>query len=138
MPQEKEATIALASKSAILGWGMVFLYVVLNSYGSLALKNQIQKLGSWNFTTARSYYSYFFALLSSWQTWVSLGAISSATGAWIIALANLELSRAYPVAIGLNLLVVVTLSLMLYQEPVSLSKIVGVVLILAGVVALFR
>jgi len=140
MSQEKEQMVFLkpASLPFVLGWGMVFLYVALNSYGALALKDQIQKLGQWQFTGLRSYCSYFFALFSSWRTWVSVGAICAATGAWIIALAHLELSKAYPVAIGLNLLIVVGLSLLAYQEPFTVSKVAGVVLIIAGVVALFR
>ena len=132
------ASAPLAIKVLILGWGMVVLYVALNSFGALALKSQVQGLGTWNFTTPRSYFSYFFSLFSSWKTWMSLGAISVATGAWMIALAHLELSRAYPIAIGLNLLIVMGLSLWGYHEPVSLSKILGATLILAGVVVLFR
>ena len=127
-----------AMKAFMLGWGMVVLYVVLNSFGSLTLKNQVQEIGQWSFTTTRSYFAYFIALFSSWKTWISIGAITAATGAWIVALANLELSRAYPVAIGLNLLIVVTLSFFVFHEPISISKILGAVLILSGVICLFR
>jgi multidrug transporter EmrE-like cation transporter len=132
------ASIPLTMKAFILGWGMVLLYVVFNSFGSIGLKYQVQQLGHWNFTTPRSYFLYFFTLFSSWKTWMSLGAVAVATAAWIVALGNLELSRAYPVAIGLNLLIVVGISFLTFNEPIGFSKIFGVILILSGVVFLFR
>ena len=125
-------------KLFILGWGMVFFYVIFNSYGALILKNQVQKLGMWNFTTARSYFSYFFTLFSRLQTWLGVGAICIATGAWIIALTHLELSKAYPVAIGLNLLIIVGMSFLYFHEPLTLSKIIGASLIICGVITLFQ
>lgn len=138
MEEEKTVILPLTIKSILLGWGMVLFYVILNSYGALVLKNQIQKLGGWNFTTIRSYVFYFFSLFTSWQTWVGLGALFTSTGTWIIALANLELSKAYPVAIALNLLVIVGLSIFYNQETLTYSKIVGVILITAGAIALFK
>jgi len=140
MRQKEDLIISmpLTLKSFLLGWGMVLFYVILNSYGALVLKNQIQKLGEWNFTTIRSYVSYFLALFASWQTWIGLGALFASTGTWIIALANLELSKAYPVAIALNLLVIVGLSILYNQETLTYSKIIGVILITAGAIALFK
>ena len=129
---------SLLLKSAFLGWGMILLFVILNSYGSFILKNQVQKIGEWQFTSFRSVISYFFILFSSWKTWTGVGAISGGTGAWLIALNNLELSRAYPVAIGINLLITIFFSIVFFNESLSLSKILGVVLIMTGVIALFK
>ncbi len=125
-------------KSFILGWGMVLTYVLFNSFGTVTFKTEIQKLGTWPFSTFRSVISYFLALFSSWPTWVGLASISIATGAWIIALAHLELSKAYPVAIGVNLLILVGISVVHFQEPITFSKILGAVLILSGTIFLFR
>jgi multidrug transporter EmrE-like cation transporter len=129
---------ALTVKTFILGWGMVLAYVALNSFGALALKNQVQKLGPWSFTSAKSVFSYFFLLFSSWKTWAAVGAICAATGAWIMALGHLELSKAYPVAIGLNLVITVAAAFFIFNEPLTLQKIAGVVLIMAGALILFR
>lgn len=138
MEEEKTIALSLTLKSFLLGWGMVLVYVILNSYGALILKSQIQKLGEWNFVTARSYAAYFLALLTSWRAWLGLGALFVSTGTWIVALANLELSKAYPVAIALNLLVIVGLSIVYNQESLTYSKILGVVLITTGAIALFK
>lgn len=125
-------------KTSILGWGMVLTYVILNSIGSFALKTQVQKLGSWTFSGPSSIFSFFITLFSSWQTWIGISAISIATGAWIMALSHLELSKAYPVAVGLNLLIILGISLLYFQETLTLSKIAGTVLIFAGISCLFR
>ena len=129
---------SFALKAFILGWGMVILFVIFNSLGSLMLKAQIQKVGAWNFSTVRSYFAYFATLFSQFQTWLGLGSICVAMGAWMLALGHLELSKAYPVAIGLNLLIVVGLGMLYFDEPLTLSKIMGAFLILSGVIVLFR
>ena len=115
-------------KPFLLGWGMILVYVILNSFGTFQFKTQIQKLGSF------SLFSYFFSLFSSYQTWIGLISISIATGAWILALAHLELSKAYPVAIGFNLLVIVSISSVSFHEPITFSKCIGTVLIFIGAI----
>lgn len=121
-----------------LGWGMVILYVMFNSLGALALKNQVQKLGLSNFSSAHSVIAFFISLFSSWQTWLAIFSVAIATLAWIIALAHLELSKAYPVAIGFNLIIIVSMSLLRFEEPITLTKIVGSCLIFAGVMTIVR
>lgn len=139
-PQENisKTVIINTLKSFVLGWGMVLTYVLFNAFGTVTFKMEIQKLGIWSFSSPQSVISYFLALFSSWQTWVGLVSISIATGAWIIALAHLELSRAYPVAIGINLLILVGISVIHFQEPMTFSKILGALLIFSGTVFLFR
>jgi multidrug transporter EmrE-like cation transporter len=136
MKEKLLTTIAI--KTSLLGWSMVLAYVILNSVGSFALKMQIQKLGTWTFTSPSSVFSFFITLFSSWQTWTGLIAISIATGTWIIALAHLELSKAYPVAVGLNLVIILVISLFYFQEPLTFSKIMGTILIFTGISFLFR
>lgn len=122
-----------AVKPLLFGWGMVLFFVAFNSFGSLMIKMQVQKVGFTN-----GLFPFFTNLLSSWQTFVGLISISMATGAWIVALAHLELSRAYPVAIGLNLLIVIGMSRFHFQEPLSLFKLMGILLIFTGVIFLVR
>jgi len=127
-----------SSSTHLFGWSMVGVFVIFNSLGALMLKAQVQKLGSWCFTNTQSFGMFFLNLLSAWQSWVALGLISFATGAWVIALNKLEISKAYPVAVGLNLLIVLSSSLLILNEPLTLSKIFGSLLILLGVILLFK
>lgn len=133
-----KAFLLKSMKALALGWGMIFFYVLFNSFGSLMLKVEVQKLGNWNFSSIQSGVSFFAALFSSWRAWLSLISISIATCAWIVALANLDLSKAYPVAIGFNLLIVVGMALFYFREPLTISKIAGTFFIFSGVLLLFR
>lgn len=133
-----KSVVISSLKSFILGWGMVLSYVVFNSFGAFIFKTQIQKLGAWNFSNSSSVFSFFYILFSSWQTWVGLVSISIATGAWIMALSHLELSKAYPVAIGFNLLIIVGMAILHFNEPLTVSKVLGTLLIFTGVIFAFR
>lgn len=134
----QEENLLAAAKSLLLGWGMVLTYVLFNSFGTFFFKTEVQKLGAWPFSTFQSVFSYFLALFSTWKTWVGLASISIATGAWIMALSHLELSKTYPVAIGLNLLIIVGISAIYFQEPITFSKVLGTFLIFSGTLFLFR
>ena len=66
------------------------------------------------------------SLFSSLQVWGGLLAIFISALAWIIALSKMELSVAYPVAIGLNFLIIMTFSVLVNGEPLTVNKMVGV------------
>jgi multidrug transporter EmrE-like cation transporter len=125
-------------KTYLLGWGMVFLFVFLNVFGALTLKNQVQKLGNDHFENFQSACGFFFKFVSSWQTFAAIGALFFATVVWMIAITNLELSRAYPVAIGLNCVLVMVLSIFFYNEGINFFKVTGVILILSGIVCVLK
>lgn len=116
---------------------MVLGYVFLNSLGAIVLKMQIEKLEAPLLSYASSYISFFYSLVSSWKTWVGLASIFAATGAWMIALSIFELSRIYPIAISLNLLIVTAFSIGFYHERLSTLKLFGIIVIMLGVVILF-
>lgn len=120
-------------KAVIIGWSMVFLYVTLNVYGALLLKSQVQKIDISNIYSIRAFFQISVKLLSSWQTIVAIGSLFCATGAWMVALGSLELSRAYPVALGLNLLITFLAAIFLFHETLSLMKLIGVGLIVVGI-----
>ncbi len=56
---------------------------------------------------------------------------------WLFVLQRFPLSTAYP-ALSLTYVVIIILSFFIFNEPVSLSKIAGVIFIIAGVYFLFR
>jgi multidrug transporter EmrE-like cation transporter len=131
-------TLAQAGKSSLLGWGMVFLFVVLNVLGALLLKNEIHKIGSWSLTSTRSFLVFFVELASSWKIFIAVGLLFGSTIAWSIALANLELSRAYPVGIGLHFLMIMCSAMLIYGESITLLKAVGACLIIIGMIIFLK
>ncbi len=128
----------LSGKSSILGWTMVLLFVGLNASGALVLKMQIQHLGSIQVATPRLFFSSVIAVLSSLRVLLAIGALFAATIAWMIALANLELSRAYPVAIGLQFLTIMSASMLWHGESLTILKTVGLLLLLLGIIFLLN
>jgi multidrug transporter EmrE-like cation transporter len=125
-----KAFVAVATKTILLSWGMVFVFVVLNSFGALAIKNEIIKIGN---LKPQSISAYFYLLFISWRTWLGLFSIAVGTCAWMLSLAQLEMSKAYPVAIGLNLLIIVGVSLLCFNEPMTFFKMLGIFFIAIGV-----
>lgn len=130
--------IATHLKSTLLGWGMVLLFVAFNVFGALTLKNQIQKFGDSNLTDVRSYFFFLVKIVASVPTMIAIGSLFAATIAWMVALANLDLSKAYPVAIGCNFLTVMASATLIYGEPMNFLKITGVVFILAGIISILK
>jgi multidrug transporter EmrE-like cation transporter len=65
----------------------------------------------------------------------ALGALSYATSfvLWLVVLARVPLSVAYPIAVGTTIAFSTLFAWLLLREPVSLRMLVGLVLIVAGV-----
>ena len=128
----KETLVAISGKAFMLGWGMVLIYVLLNSCGGLLIKMKVQGVGPCDTSAPKSILVYFIKILSQFKSWIGLCSVSLATCAWILALSQLELSKAYPVAIGLNLIVIVAVSIVQFQEVLNFSKIAGIILMFLG------
>ena len=64
-----------------------------------------------------------------------VGALSYGTSfvLWLIVLARVPLSVAYPIAVGVTIAVSTLFAWMLLREPMSLRLLLGLVLIVAGV-----
>ncbi len=57
---------------------------------------------------------------------------------WLVLLARLELTLAYPIAVGLTLAGTSVVGVYVLGEALSLGRIIGLLLILAGVIAVSR
>jgi multidrug transporter EmrE-like cation transporter len=106
--------------------------VLLGVYGQLILKWQTQKAGTFPTATSDriSYLAHF--LVNPWVISALLGAVIAAF-AWIAALSKLELSRAYPF-VSATFVLVLILSTIVFGESLTLVKVVGAVLIIAGLI----
>lgn len=67
--------------------------------------------------------------------WVWLGAVAgvAAMALWIYVLGRHHLSHAYPVFVGLSFLNITLASIIFFEEEVSIWRLTGVALILAGI-----
>jgi multidrug transporter EmrE-like cation transporter len=124
--------ISLKNIEFLYVFGTIFFTV----YGQLVLKWRIEKYGS----LPENFYgkiSFLFSLLS--DPFILSGFISAfvASFFWMAAMTKVDLSYAYPF-MSLSFILVFLLSVWFFQEPVTMEKILGMVLIVSGVVVTSR
>lgn len=122
----------------MLNWLMVLGYVILNSFGALAIKSSLNKLGEIKLESIKSITFYFIELFKSPLGLIGFSAIFLSAFTWMAALSRMEISIAYPAAVAFNFMIVVILGLILFGEILTIPKILGIILILIGVFFLSR
>lgn len=104
--------------------------VLLTVYGQLVVKWQVAEAARHGAPADRA--AFLLGLITN--PWI-LSALAAAFGAalcWMLAMVKLDLSHAYPF-VSLSFVLVLFFSAGLFGEPLSLAKVSGVALIVAGV-----
>ena len=110
----------------------VFASVLLTVYGQLVLKWRVDVAGDLpDGASGRLRYLWDLAI-DPWVITVIVTVIAAGI-AWILAIRELDLSRAYPF-MALTFAFVLVGSSIFFAEPITSWKVVGVALIVAGVV----
>lgn len=122
----------------LLSWGMVLAYIVFNSFGALIIKYKINEMGTIQLSSFRFVMKYFYELIKSPLIICGIFSIFISAFVWMVALSRMQISIAYPVAVGLNFIVVVTVALIFFKEHLSVEKIIGIVLIFISVFLISR
>ena len=128
----------MSTSKFLLSWGMVLAYIVFNSVGALIIKYKINEMGTIQFSSFRFVIKYFYELIKSPLIICGIFSIFISAFVWMVALSRLQISIAYPVAVGLNFIVVVTVALIFFKEHLSAEKIIGIVLIFISVFLISR
>lgn len=128
----------MSTSKFLLSWGMVLAYIVFNSVGALIIKYKINEMGTIQLSSFRFVIKYFFELIKSPLIICGIFSIFISAFVWMVALSRLQISIAYPVAVGLNFIVVVTVALIFFKEHLSVEKIIGIVLIFISVFLISR
>jgi multidrug transporter EmrE-like cation transporter len=115
-----------------MGYVWVFATVVLTVYGQLVFKWQVDLAGGLpaGGTEKLAYIVRLF--LNPWVISVFAAALLASV-TWAAALTRFELSFAYPF-MSLSFVLVLLLSVVFLSEALTLSKAVGVALIVAGLI----
>lgn len=128
----------MSTSKFLLSWGMVLAYIVFNSFGALIIKYKINEMGTIQFSSFRFVIKYFYELMKSPLIICGIFSIFISAFVWMVALSRMQISIAYPVAVGLNFIVVVTVALIFFKEHLSVEKIIGIVLIIISVFLISR
>ena len=109
----------------------ILITIVLTVYGQLVVKWQVSLAGA--FPAANGEKVVFLAKLLI-NPWVMSGMAAAllAGVAYMAALTQLELSQAYPF-MGLSFVLILILSAVYFQEPITWVKVIGISLIVGGI-----
>jgi len=110
----------------------VALTVVLTVYGQVVIKWQVLKAGSLPEFAIDKLAFIAKLFLNPWVI-SALAAAVLASAAWIGAMTKLQLSHAYPF-MSANFVAVLVLSGILFHEPITMPKIIGLGLIVSGII----
>ena len=105
--------------------------VLLTVYGQLVIKWQVLAAGAFPDTPGEKMLFLARLLLNPWIV-SALAAALAAAVTWMAAMTKLDLSHAYPFMSAVFVLVPLA-SVLLFNEPVTTPKIVGLALIVAGI-----
>ena len=115
---------------------MSYLYIAitiaLTVFGQIAIKMQVLQAGPLPEAGGDKLMFLIRLLLNPWII-SAFAAAFLASVSWMGAMTKFPLSHAYPF-MSLNFVIVLMLSGWLFQEPLSLTKIAGVVLICVGTI----
>ena len=120
------------TESSITGFAYVLGSVLCTVYGQIIVKWQVGKAGALPATLSGKIQ---FLLNLIFNPWIMSGILAGffALLCWLAAMTKFELSYAYPF-MSLAFVLVLVLSAVLFHEPLTAAKILGVLLIIAGIV----
>ena len=115
---------------------LVFCTIVLTSYAQLIVKWRVSRAGSLPVDFTKRALFLTGLLFDPWVLTGLVGALLAGL-AWMAAMTRLELSFAYPF-ISLSFVLVFVFSAILFHETITTTKILGMLLIIAGIIVIGR
>lgn len=109
---------------------MAFISIVLGSVGQFLLK-----LGSANVKLDRGLVAAALSFILNLNIIISLICFFSSMLIWVFVLKRMELSIAYPM-VSLGYIITMTLAFLFLNEPLRLTKFLGTLLIMSGVIVI--
>lgn len=115
----------------------VLASVLLSSLAQVALKAGVKQPGVGEALAGQGAMAVVLSIASSPMVWVGLGIYGASTLLWLLVLARVDVSLAYPF-VGLGFVVTMLLGWLVHGEALSPARIVGTLMIVAGVIVLGR
>jgi len=114
----------------------IFATILFTVYSQLVMRWQVTAAGPLPADPAGKLSHIFMLLLNPW---VLSGIIATffAGVSWMLAMTKFEISYAYPF-ISLNFLLTLAAGLLLFQESMTLAKLLGSGLVVLGIIVLAR
>jgi multidrug transporter EmrE-like cation transporter len=117
-------------------FALVMTGVLLNAVAQLALKASVSDTGIISLDM-QSLMSSAGSLVTNLWLWVGLICYGISVVVWILALSRVDVSIAYPM-LSIGYIVNAIAASHLFDEPLGISKVVGIGIIIVGVYVLAR
>lgn len=121
-----------APRDPVVAYLYILATVVLTVYGQLVVKWRVGELGALPAGTIDKAEILLRLTVTPWMLSVYAAAVLAGL-AWMVAVSQLELSRAYPF-VGLTFGLVLVASAVCFGEALTAGKVLGTGLIIAGIV----
>ena len=116
-------------RTKIRALSIILVSVAFAVFGQLFLKSGMTKIGTFNVSDVFS--SRIFLVITNSSIIIGMILYMLASGLWIVALSQEEVSVVYPL-IALGYVVTAVLAKFAFNENLSLFRMVGILLIVAG------
>lgn len=110
----------------------VFITIFLTVYSQIVIKWQVLAAGPFPVDSTERLWFLARLLVNPWVV-TALAAGLLAVVSWMAAMTKLDLSHAYPF-MSLAFVLVLVLSAVAFNEPVTAPKLIGLALITAGII----
>ena len=114
-----------------MSYAFIFLTIILTVCNQLIIKSQVLKLGPLP-ANRQELFLYLLNIGSNPWIWVAFVLTALAALSWVMAMTKLPLNVAYPY-MGLCFVFVMLFSRILFKDPLTLIKMVGLSLIVLGI-----
>ncbi len=113
----------------------IFLAVVLTVYGQLIVKWRVDSAGAFPPDLIDKFWFLWRLIINPWVI-SSFTCSFLALLAWMAALTKFPLNYAYPLFISLTFTIVILFSTLVFREPITFSKTIGIAFIVGGIIIL--
>jgi len=114
----------------------ILISVLTSTVGQLLLKKGMNDIGSVTLSMDRLFPT-LWQMATNLNVFVGLAIYLIGTVFWLAALSRVDLSYAYPFA-SLSYIIMLVASWMMFGERITLSRIIGTVVIGIGVLLIYR
>lgn len=119
-----------------MGYLYVFITIILTIYGQLILKWRMNQMPDVPTEMIEKFKVLFFAIFDPY-IFSSFAAAFIASLTWMAALREFEISKAYPM-MALSFVGVTIISYFMFNESFNWMKVVGTILVVAGVIVISK
>lgn len=114
---------------------LIILTVVINTTGQFVIKTGVNRIGKISFS--QSFVPTIFKALTNWIIISGFGLYFISAVLWITILSRTELSWAFPI-LSLSYVITVLISPIFLNESFSMQRLIGTLVIIAGVYIVSR